>query len=84
MPRRIFDYARYQSFADLQGLNMFMSICAFILGSAQLIFIANFFYSMFLGRPAAANPWNANTLEWTIDRPGHGNFPAIPTVYRGA
>ena len=33
---------------------------------------------------AAKNPWNANTLEWSADSPPpHGNFPVMPTVYRG-
>ena len=44
----------------------------------------NFFYSMFRGRLAPANPWNSTTLEWTTPRnPQHGNWPGeIPAVYR--
>ena len=44
----------------------------------------NFFWSLFAGRRAERNPWQANTLEWVAPTPTpHGNFEAIPTVYRG-
>ena len=37
-----------------------------------------------LGERASKNPWQANTLEWTAPSPPpHGNFDAIPVVYRG-
>lgn len=33
---------------------------------------------------AERNPWRSNTLEWTTaSPPPHGNFAALPTVYRG-
>lgn len=65
--------------------NNFMSVSAFLLGAAQLIFIFNFFYSMFKGRKVTSdNPWDATTLEWdTPTPPGHGNFTKPITVYRG-
>lgn len=65
--------------------NGFMSMGAFVLGAAQLIFIFNFFYSMFAGRKVTSdNPWDATTLEWdTPTPPGHGNFTKPITVYRG-
>jgi cytochrome c oxidase subunit 1 len=53
-------------------------------GAAQLIFVSNFFYSIFRGRKSVQNPWKSNTIEWTapIERL-HGNWPGpIPTVYR--
>ena len=63
---------------------MFISIAAILTFAAQLIFAYNFFYSMFKGRLAPANPWKSNTLEWTTPRfPEHGNWVGdIPTVYR--
>ena len=63
---------------------MLVSIAAIITLAAQFIFLFNFFYSMFRGRLAPANPWNSTTLEWTTPRnPGHGNWPGeIPSVYR--
>lgn len=65
--------------------NNFMSVSAFLLGAAQLIFIFNFFYSAFFGRKVTSdNPWDATTLEWdTPTPPGHGNFTKPITVYRG-
>jgi len=65
--------------------NNFMSVSAFLLGATQLIFIFNFFYSIFRGRRVPNdNPWDATTLEWdTPTPPGHGNFTKPITVYRG-
>jgi len=52
--------------------------------ATQVIFAANFIYSMFWGPVAGRNPWNANTLEWTAPSPpGHGNFDYQPIVHRG-
>jgi cytochrome c oxidase subunit 1 len=58
---------------------------AFCLGAAQIIFLLNFVLSLFFGKRADRNPWQANTLEWTVPSPPpHGNFEKTPTVYRGA
>jgi cytochrome c oxidase subunit 1 len=68
----------------LQGMNEFISISAFVLGASQLIFLANFFCSLFWGKKAGDNPWHSNTLEWTTSSPApHGNFDKIPIVRRG-
>ena len=84
MPRRIYDYTQYAHLAHVGGLNRMMSVAAFCLGAAQLLFMANFFWSLFRGRKAGDNPWQANTLEWaTPSPPPHGNFAATPTVYHG-
>ncbi len=83
MPRRISDYTQYSLFKNLQPMNQFMTICLFILGVAQIIFVFNFFLSMRRGKLAGNNPWHANTLEWqTASPPPHYNFTGrIPTVY---
>ncbi len=84
MPRRIYDYTQYAHLAHVGGLNRMMSVAAFCLGVVQLLFIANFCWSVFRGRKAGENPWEANTLEWTTaSPPPHGNFVKIPIVYRG-
>jgi cytochrome c oxidase subunit I len=64
----------------------FVTWAAIITVSAQLIFIFNFFWSMFKGKKAADNPWEATTLEWTTATPPpHDNFAGkVPAVYRGA
>ena len=84
MPRRIYDYTQYAHLAHVGGLNRMMSVSAFCLGLAQLLFIANFFWSLFRGKLAGNNPWQATTLEWTTSSPPpHGNFATTPTVYHG-
>jgi cytochrome c oxidase subunit 1 len=84
MPRRIYDYTQYAHLAQFGGLNRMMSVSAFILGASQMVFIVNFFWSLFRGKKALANPWEATTLEWTTSSPPpHGNFEKTPTVYHG-
>jgi cytochrome c oxidase subunit 1 len=83
-PRRYYSWTNFNAFDSFSDLNAFISTAAIITLGAQLIFLFNFFYSMFRGRLAPENPWRSNTLEWTTPRfPGHGNWPGkIPTVYR--
>ena len=83
-PRRLADPYHYETFRNLLPLNQFMSWCAFILVGIQIIFILNFFGSMFFGERAGRNPWKANGLEWQAPSPpGHGNFDFQPIIYRG-
>jgi cytochrome c oxidase subunit 1 len=83
-PRRLADPYHYETFAHMQGMNQFISICAFGMGAAQLIFAVNFIGSLFFGPRCGRNPWHSNTLEWTAPSPpGHGNFDVQPIVYRG-
>jgi cytochrome c oxidase subunit 1 len=83
--RRIYNPTQYDFLQPLQWLNVFMTYGALMLGASQLILVVNFFWSLFAGKPASKNPWQANTLEWEAPSPPpHGNFPgALPTVYRG-
>ncbi len=85
MPRRYYDFSNWESFNMFAGLNEFISVVALIVFATQLLFILNYFYSIFKGRKLTTqNPWGANTLEWTTPiNPGHGNWPGeIPEVYR--
>ncbi|WP_373494844.1 cbb3-type cytochrome c oxidase subunit I [Aquiflexum sp.] len=83
-PRRYYSFTGFEFTNMYTDLNMFVSVAAIITFGAQLIFLFNFFYSMYRGRVASLNPWRSNTLEWTTPlHPGHGNWPGeIPTVYR--
>jgi len=83
--RRISDPNQYEFLKPWQPWNEFISINAFLLGATQILFIANFFWSLFKGRKADRNPWRANTLEWVATSPApHGNWgDQVPTVYRG-
>jgi cytochrome c oxidase subunit 1 len=52
--------------------------------AAQVPFIWNFFWSMFRGAEAGANPWRTTTLEWQCPSPPpHGNFDTPPICHRG-
>ena len=87
LPRRYYSYANFDTFNNFNNLAAFMSIVAIVVFLAQLLFLVNFFYSIFKGRKLEgeyANPWDSNTLEWTapVERL-HGNWPGdIPEVYR--
>jgi cytochrome c oxidase subunit 1 len=76
-PRRVFTYAK-----NLQGLNDFSSISAFLLGVSFLIFFANLMWSMFIKpEKAPANPWNSLGLEWQTATPvPEYNFERIPVI----
>ena len=88
-PRRYYDYSVYGEFDSPTGemmmdLNVIITIFAIIAALGQLIFLFNFFYSIFRGPKAIQNPWKANTLEWTTPVEHiHGNWPGeLPTVHR--
>jgi cytochrome c oxidase subunit I len=85
MPRRYLDYSNWLSFNQFHDLNKFISTVAMVVFAVQLLFIFNFFYSIFKGRKVTVkNPWGATTLEWTTPIiAGHGNWPGeIPEVHR--
>ncbi|MCS3798354.1 cbb3-type cytochrome c oxidase subunit I [Niastella sp. OAS944] len=87
MPRRYLDYSNWASFNQFGDLNKFISTVAIIVFAIQLLFVFNFFYSIFKGRKVTTqNPWGATTLEWTAPiHPGHGNWEGeIPEVHRWA
>ena len=87
MPRRYYDFTNWESFKMFAGLNQFISFVSIIVFVAQLMFVFNFFYSIFKGRKVTSlNPWGSASLEWTTPiRPGHGNWPGeIPEVHRWA
>jgi len=76
-PRRVFTYA-----SNLQGINDFSSVSAFILGFSFLIFAFNLVWSMWI-KPeiAPANPWDSIGLEWQTANPVPSyNFERIPVI----
>jgi cytochrome c oxidase subunit 1 len=78
---QFFEFLRDPEALQLQWL---ATIGAIGLLLSQVPFLVNLAWSWMAGRKAEANPWNANTLEWTVPSPpGHGNFASAPTVYRG-
>jgi cytochrome c oxidase subunit I len=88
-PRRYYDYSVYgefdsSSYEMIMDLNVIITIFAIIGSAAQLLFLFNFFYSIFRGQKSVQNPWNSTTLEWTTPvEHMHGNWPGeLPTVHR--
>ena len=86
MMRRIYSIEFYDYLARFEGLNQFITIAAFIMGAAHMLFLVNFVWSLKYGERAEANPWQATTLEWeTPSPPPHGNFgEELPEVHRWA
>jgi cytochrome c oxidase subunit 1 len=82
--RRLYETGFYPFLSRTQPLEVFISLSAFGLGAAQLLFIGNVFWSLVRGPRAEQNPWHANTLEWTTaSPPPHGNWGSeAPIVYR--
>ncbi len=85
VPRRYYMFTLVKDFEIWGDTNKLITVAALVGGFAQLLFLYNFFYSMFRGKKAPQNPWNSNTLEWSTPVEHlHGNWPGeIPTVYRG-
>jgi cytochrome c oxidase subunit 1 len=82
--RRLYNPFQYDFLKSHQPLHQFVTIAAILLIAAQIPFLINFFWSMFKGKPAERNPWQANTLEWAAPSPPpHGNFDMTPRVYHG-
>jgi cytochrome c oxidase subunit 1 len=84
LPRRYYTNTNFPLFDDLQNVNALITIFALVGGAFQLVFIYNFFSSIFYGKRTVQNPWKSNTLEWTAPiEHMHGNWPGeIPHVHR--
>lgn len=87
VPRRYLEKSAWNSFNQFGDLDKMITVATIVVFAVQLMFVFNFFYSIFKGRKLRSqNPWGANTLEWTTPiNPGHGNWEGeIPEVHRWA
>jgi len=85
--RRYYSFDGFDAFRHFGDLNKFITIAAAIVFMLQLLFVLNFFYSIWKGKKMTTrNPWEATTLEWSTPIEGiHGNWPGkIPSVHRWA
>ena len=84
LPRRYYTNTNFPLFDDLQNVNVVITTFALVGGVFQLVFLYNFFSSIFYGKRTVQNPWRSNTLEWTAPiKHIHGNWEGdIPEVHR--
>ena len=65
MPRRVVTYP-----TNLQPLNDWVSVCAYVIGLSMLVFLYNVVSSLIFKRePEVANPWNSKSPEFQLPTP---------------
>jgi cytochrome c oxidase subunit 1 len=81
MSRRVFEYQR-----NLETLNDWVSISAFLLGGSILIFLINFVMStLFWREKETGNPYRSRSLEWQLPTPvPPQNFERVPVILSGS
>ena len=76
MPRRYHSYP-----PEFQVYHVLSTAGAVVLGLAYFMPLTYLLWSIWHGKRAPANPWNAQGLEWqTPSPPPHNNFTEPPTV----
>jgi len=78
MPRRVWTYP---SGLGWDSLNLIVSLGSVVFGLGTGITLLNWALSMRRGRRAPADPWAADSLEWSVSSPPpEYNFARIPVV----
>ena len=78
MPRRIYTYPAEFGW---QSYNLISTLGSYLLGLGILLFLLNYFYTLWRGEEAPANPWQADSLEWaTTSPPPNYGFADLPLV----
>jgi cytochrome c oxidase subunit 1 len=78
MPRRIYTYEPGRGW---EIWNLICTIGVFFQVLGTIVFVGNLIWSLFKGRAAGNDPWDAWTLEWsTSSPPVEYNFAEIPVV----
>jgi cytochrome c oxidase subunit I len=78
MPRRVYTYEASRGWGTL---NMICTLGVAFQAMAILFFVGNVLWSLFKGRRAGNDPWDAWTLEWTTTSPPpEYNFAELPAV----
>ncbi len=77
MPRRVYTYR-----ADLgiDGLNLAVTIAAFVMAAGFLLIAFNVIWSLRYGAVAEKNPWGGDSLEWSLLVATQVLFPRLPVV----
>ncbi len=63
LPRRYYTNTNFPLFDDLQNVNVLITTFALVGGAFQLVFLYNFFSSIFYGKKAVQNPWRSNNIR---------------------
>ena len=84
-PRRYSELTGVQYVAAMLPLQRFITLAAIVTIAGQVVFLANFFWSLRRGPAAEGNPWECTTLEWTLPSPTpvQGFGERVPAVNRG-
>jgi cytochrome c oxidase subunit 1 len=78
MPRRVYTYLESSGWGRL---NLLATMGAGVIAMALLISVANILRAAWHGPAAGANPWQADSLEWsTSSPPPPYNFAQLPVV----
>jgi cytochrome c oxidase subunit I+III len=78
MPRRVYTYPAGLGW---DALNLVSSLGAFGFAAGITLFLVNFGWSFWGGRPAGPDPWGGDTLEWSESSPPpEAQFPRLPVV----
>jgi cytochrome c oxidase subunit 1 len=78
MPRRVYTYP---AGLGLELPNLLSTVGSFVVGAAVVVFVVNGIVSLYRGRIAGPDPWQAPSLEWaTTSPPPVYNFAHIPVV----
>jgi cytochrome c oxidase subunit I+III len=78
MPRRVYTYP---AGSGLETYNLLSSIGAFVFAFGILLSVVNFVRSLRAGARAGNNPWDADSLEWSVTSPPpDAQFPRLPVV----
>lgn len=80
MPRRVYTYMPE---LGLDWLNFISTMGSFMLAAGILLFFSNMVFSAIVGRKAPDNPWDADTLEWSITSPPQPYAFRKPPLVRG-
>ena len=74
MPRRYADYP-----PEFWIYHFISTIGSYVLAVGLFMVLGNWIHSLMHGKPAPANPWGGNSLEWlTTSPPPHHNFDTAP------
>lgn len=78
MPRRVYTYPRH---LELDGYNLLSTLGAGLMSIGALVFLFDLFRGLTSGQSAPANPWDGDSLEWSVSSPppnfGFIRFPIV-------